>query len=413
MLTDRQCREAKATGKAYKMSDAHSLYLHVSATGYRSWRWKFRFAGKEKLLVIGPYPEISLKQARIAREEAAATLRAGSDPTAPAPQTSSDGPVFETVAKDWHTAHAPLWSAKHARASWRRIEEDVLPPIGQSPVAIIGAADIRKLLLKIQGRGAIETAHKVRGQLEDIFRYAIASEWIDTNPAAGLGKALMPIKKGHRPALIQIAHARELIGKVDAATAHPLTKFASRLLALTATRPGVVQFAQPNEFLDLDGDQPIWHIPAEKMKLHQAEKELEVFDFIVPLSRQAVAVVKAAMKLSGHTGWLFPSRRDARKPMSENALSYLYVRLGYKGRHVPHGWRATFSTIMNERAALLDRHGDRQIIDLMLAHRQEGVEPIYNRAAYMPRRRELAQEWADMLMKDAVAPETLLHLPRR
>lgn len=411
MLTDRQCREAKSTSKAYKLADAYSLYLHVATTGFKSWRWKYRFGGKEKLLVFGPYPAVSLKEARIAREEAAAVLRGGRDPgdRAAAPES----PTFESVATAWHQGQSPLWTPKYAKSVLARLQADIFPGIGQAQIGSIKAADVRLVLIRIQERGAIEVAHKLRGHVEDIFRYAIAHEFAETNPAAGLGKALMPMKKAKRPALLQLPQIHAFIQTLEAAPSHPLTKLASRLLALTAVRPGVAQMAKHEEFVGLDTPEPYWHVPAARMKLEQAEKDQEVFDFIVPLSTQAVEVVKAAQQLSGHTPWVFPSRRDMRKSMSENALGYLYARIGYKDRHVPHGWRSSFSTIMNERAALLGNAGDRQVIDLMLAHRQPGVEPIYNRALYMPRRRQLAQEWADMLLKGAPSPSALLDGPRR
>lgn len=412
MLTDRQCREAKSTGRAYKLSDAHSLYLHVSATGFRSWRWKYRFGGKEKLLVIGPYPSVSLKDARIVREESSGILRTGRDP-GDRRIVPTESPTFETVARSWYQGQEPLWTPKYAKAVLSRLERDMFPAIGASAIDTLRPMDLRLVLTRIQERGAIEVAHKLRGHVDDIYVYAIANSFAEINPAAGLGKALLPMKKGQRPALIRLPQVQQFVLTLEAAPSHPLTKLASRLLALTAVRPACVQMARYDEFHDLGTDEPYWRIPAAKMKLGRAEKEREIFDFIVPLARQAVDVIEAARRLSGHTPWLFPSRRDQRKPISENALVYLYARAGFKDKHVPHGWRASFSTIMNERAAMLDNAGDRQVIDLMLAHQQVGVEPIYNRALYMPRRRALAQEWADMLLKDVSPPTALLNLPRR
>lgn len=412
MLTDRQCREAKPADKAYKLTDAHSLFLHVSTTGFRSWRWKYRFDGKEKLLVIGPYPTISLKDARIAREEAAAILRAGRDP-GDKRIIPSESPSFETVARAWYGGQEPLWTPKYAKTVLSRLERDMFPALGKTAIDTLRPIDLRLVLTRIQERGAIEAAHKLRGHVEDVFVYAMANSFTETNPAVGLGKALLPMKKAQRPALVRLPHAQQFMVKLEATPAQPLIKLASRLLALTAVRPSCVQLARYDEFHDLDSAEPYWRIPAAKMKLSREEKEQEIYDFIVPLARQAVEAIKAAMPLSSHTPWLFPSRRDQRKPMSENALIYLYQRAGFRDQHVPHGWRASFSTIMNERAGLLNNPGDRQVIDLMLAHHQPGVEPIYNRALYMQRRRDLAQEWADLLLKDMPPPTALLHLPRR
>ena len=190
-------------------------------------------------------------------------------------------------------------------------------------------------------------------------------------------------------------------------TAHWATLLASRLTALTAVRPGVVRMAERSEFEGLDGPEPLWHIPAAKMKLTAANKKDERLDFFVPLSSQALAVVQAAMAASRSDCWIFPGVGNWRQPISDSTLSKLYREQGYAGKHVPHGWRATFSTIMNELAAVENRPGDREVIDLMLAHIKGDVEGAYNRAAYMPRRRELVQAWADMLMVGLPAPETL------
>ena len=160
MLTDRQCREAKATGKAYKLTDAHSLYLHVSTTGFRSWRWKYRFGGKEKLLVIGPYPSVSLKDARIAREEAAAVLRAGRDP-GDKRIIPSESPTFEAVARAWYRGQEPLWTPKYAKAVLSRLERDMFPAIGMTAIDSLRPVDLRLVLTRIQERGAIEAAHKL------------------------------------------------------------------------------------------------------------------------------------------------------------------------------------------------------------------------------------------------------------
>lgn len=226
--------------------------------------------------------------------------------------------------------------------------------------------------------------------------------------------ALSPVPKGRQPSLGTVAQARALLLACEAAPGFALTKLASRLLALTAVRPGVIRFATWGEFEDLESKAPLWRIPAERMKLQQDRKQGDQFEFLVPLSRQAVEVISAADRVSGGGPLLFPGTRHAHRPMSENAIGYAYNRLpGYSGRHVPHGWRSTFSTIMNERALAMDRPGDRAVIDLMLAHLPSGVEGAYNRAAYLPRRRELAQEWADLLMEGMPTADTLLDGPKR
>lgn len=246
-----------------------------------------------------------------------------------------------------------------------------------------------------------------------VFVFAIASGIAEQDPAHVVKGALKPLKKRRQPAFRDLDPARELLRKVEAEPAHPVTKLASRLLALTIVRPGVLRHAAPEEFEDLDGAEPLWRIPAGKMKLLADLKEDAAFEFLVPLSTQAVDVVRAALRLIGNGPFLFPSTRHAHRPMSENAIGYMYNRTRFRGRHVPHGWRATFSTVMNELAEREGRPEDRPIIDLMLAHKPEGVEGIYNRAAYMPRRREIAQAWSDMLLEGFAAAEELLIGPRR
>jgi integrase len=234
-----------------------------------------------------------------------------------------------------------------------------------------------------------------------IFVYGIASGICQIDPAAIVQGAMAPLIKGRQPAIVDLDEAREVLRCAEAEPAHPVTKLALRLLALTAVRPGEIRGATWREFEQLDGDQPLWRIPAARMKMKQ--------EHLVPLSRQAVAVITAVRSLTGRGPLVFPNARHAHRPMSENAIGYLLNRAGYHSRHVPHGWRATFSTIMNERY----QH-DRQVIDLMLAHApKDKTESAYNRAAHMPRRRELAQSWADLLLHHAPEAAALVHGPRR
>lgn len=418
MLTDQRCRAAKARDKPYKLADSMGLHLYVSTTGHRSWRMKYRFGGKERRLVFGAYPEVSLKEARDLRDEARRLLRRGEDPGAArkaATAASGSAVTLETIARQWHANQSTLWTKKHAAAVLDSLVDEVFPTLGSKPIGAITPPQIRELLEKIQARGAVETAHRIRGRLSAIHDMAIAAGLADSDPAAAVGKALKPIRKGRQPALLKLEQARDFLEAVEALPAHPLTKLASRLIALTAVRPGVVRFTpRIAEFEELDGEAPLWRIPPERMKLPLEEKEDESFEFLVPLSRQAVDVIVTAQQLVGRGPYLFPNTRHAHRPMSENAVSFLYKRLAdYRRKHVPHGWRSSFSTIMNERAVELERPGDRPIIDLMLAHKPGGVEAIYNRAAYMPRRRQLAQEWADLLLEGFPPASSLLDGPRK
>jgi integrase len=234
-----------------------------------------------------------------------------------------------------------------------------------------------------------------------VFVYAIASGLSEADPAAIVKGAMAPLVKGRQPAVTDLAGAREVLARVEATPAHPTTKLANRLLALTVVRPGEVRAVKWAEFEDLEGPSPLWRIPAERMKMGR--------EHLVPLSRQAVEVLLAVRQFTGRGPLVFPSTRHAHRPMSENAIGYLLNRAGYHGRHVPHGWRATFSTIMNEQ-----HRADRQVIDLMLAHAPDDkTESAYNRAQHLSRRRELAQIWADLLLADASNMTVLLQGARR
>ena len=418
MLTDLQCRKAKAGEKDYKLSDAHGLYLFVTRTGFRSWRWKYRFAGKEKRLVLGSYPDINLSAAREARENGARLLRSGIDPALQAKQLAAirleeAEATFETVAREWHGQQLGGWVPRHGADVIKSLEQDVFPKIGALPIKGITSPMVLEVIRAIEDRPSIETARRVRQRISAVYAYAIASGLADADPAAPIRAALKPLIKGRQPALATLEEARALLRQVEAAPAHPMTKLASRMLALTALRQGVLRTTMWSELEGLDLDEPVWRIPATRMKLKLDRKIDPRFDFMLPLSRQATEVLEAARTFAPHSRLVFPSQRHAHKPISENAVGYLYNRLVSHGRHVPHGWRSTFSTIMNERAQAQGLAGDRAIIDLMLAHIPEGVEASYNRAAYMPRRREIAQEWADLLMKDMPPAMALLEGPRR
>jgi len=418
MLTDVACRKAKPAAKPYKLADSRGLYLYVTPTGYKSWRWKYRLAGREKRLVFGPYPDVSLIDAREMREDAERLRRQGRDPAIEkqqraAAQTALAGATFKSTAGEWYAGEEPTWSQRYAAIVKRSLDQDVYPTLGHLPLDQITTPLVLSVLRPIEQRGAIETAHRVRQRISAVFIWAISSGIASADPAAIAGKALRSVPKAKFPAVRTAAAARALLAAVEGQPAHPLTKLASRLLALTAVRSGVLRLAAPQEFEGLDTERPLWRIPASKMKLVLERKQDEAFEFIVPLAPQSVAIVQKAMALTRGGPLLFPSVRHARRPLSDSTISKLYREAGFSGLHVPHGWRSTFSTVMNELAAVENRVGDRAIIDLMLAHQPEGVEAAYNRAAYMPRRRELACEWADMICKDLQPLEALVAGPRQ
>ena len=418
LLTDVACRKARPRESAWKLADARGLYLEILPSGFKSWRWKYRFGGKEKRIVFGPFPELGLTQAREMRLEAARLLLAGRDPGVErkklqAARTAATLATFAAMTETWMAQRTPLWSPRYAAIVQSSFERDVLPVLGSLPVAEVTAPMVLQAVRAVEARGAIETARRTRQRIEEIFAVAIALGLTDVNPAAGLSTVIARPRRGRFPAVRTIERARAVLASVEALPQHPLTRIASRLLALTAVRSAPLRLATRDEFEDLDGDAPLWRIPAAKMKLSVERKDDVAMEFVVPLSTQAVELVQMAIAFTPRAQLLFPSMRGWRRPMSDSTISKAYREAGWSGVHVPHGWRSTFSTIMNERAIADENAGDRAIIDLMLAHVPSGVEATYNRAAYLPRRRALAQAWADMLIEELPPATSLLEGPRQ
>jgi integrase len=375
---------------------------------------KYRYLRKEKKLHFGSFPDVSLIEARAQREAALALLRDGIDPSTSRKQEKAkrlveSGQTFRSNFERWLAIKRPSWAERYATQVEAGFERDILPAIGALPIVDVTVPLVLTTLLAVQDRGAVEAAHRFRQHMSEIFLSAIGAGLIATDPAHVVRPALKPISKGRRPAIRLITEARVALDKIEASGAYSVTLLASRLLALTAARPGVVRVAQRHEFEGLDTPRPLWRVSAEKMKLTKARKQDAAYEFVMPLSHQAVDVVKTAMGLAGpHASYLFPSVNSTRRPISDSTLSGCYLDAGLRGQLVPHGWRSTFSTVMNERAAIEGTASDRQIIDLMLAHVQGGTEIIYNRAAYMPRRREIAQQWADLLLDHADPASSLV-----
>jgi len=417
MLTDLACRKATAKDKDYRLADEKGMYLLVMTSGHRSWRLGYWHDGKKKRLVLGAYPDMSLQDAREARDEARRLIARGTDPAVARKQSKAQRRIdaaatFKAIGDTFLEDRKPGWSDSY----WASVEGifrlHIYPHWGSLMLAEITKPMVAQRLKAIERLGLRETTHRARKKIEEVFDFAEALGYELVNP--GNVKAALKPKSARRwPAVTELEAVRDMLRKVEAAPAHPLTKFCSRLLALTAMRPGVVQLLPWREIDAIDPAEQIWLIPAERMKLTKERKELEQFDHLVPLARQAIELLECVRTVSGRGAYVFPSIKTRRQPISDSTVSKLYRDNGYQGLHVPHGWRSSFSTIMNERAMQAKNPGDRVVIDLMLAHQQDGVEPIYNRAAYMDRRRELAQEWADLLLEDMPAPAELLHMPRR
>lgn len=406
MLSDIQCKSAKARAKAYKLADSHGLYLFVTPSGVKSWRWKYRFEGREKLIVFGRYPEISVKAARSARDASDGLRRAGTDP-ASSKEDASEA-TFEAIATRWCAQQKARWRPKHAGNVLRSLQREVFPAIGKKQIGDVTASAVLTLLRKIEARGAIDQAHRLRQRIDAVFAVAIGMGVAQINPAAMVGKALSPIVVGRYPALRTLDDARALLLAAEAAPGNPVMKLAGRFMAVTAARSEAVRYAKWPE-IERGEARSQWRIPGAHMKGDRASRGDPDYEFIVPMATQALEIIDAASALNGNAPLIFGGPRDPRKPMSDSTISAMYRRLPqFSGRHVPHGWRSTFSTIMNEWAQEQGRPGDSAVIDMMLAHVRPGVEGIYNRAAYMPRRRELAQIWADMLLDGLPPPASLL-----
>ncbi|MBU8546974.1 MULTISPECIES: tyrosine-type recombinase/integrase [Roseomonadaceae] len=408
MLTDREIRALKPKDKPYKVRDGAGLVLQVMPSGSRLWHYRYEIAGREKKLSIGQYPEISLVEARRAREAARELLRAGKDPSVEKRVQKlaarvALGTTFEVIARAWHEEQRQRWTATHAADVLGSFVTSVFPALGRLPLSEITPPMVLVVLRDVERRGAIETAHRIRQRMSAVFQHAVAHGWAASDPAVSVQRLLKPVVRGRQPAITDIDRLRQMLRDADKMPAQPVTKLALRFLALTVVRPGQELLgARLPEIEDLDGPAPVWRVPASRMKVKTG-------DHVVPLAPQAVDVVRALIRFIGPSGILFPSARTTRRAISNNAIGYLLNRAGYHGQHVPHGWRAAFSSVMNERHRL-----DRAVIDLMLAHvPKDKVEAAYNRARHLERRRELAEEWAGLLLDGLPGAAEVVEGPRR
>ena len=419
MLNDSKIRAAKPRDKAYKLTDSYRLYLLVKPGGSKSWKWSYSYNEKQRTLHFGIYPKVGLADARTQRDEASAILAEGRDPgivrkLSVGFNLEAGRQTFERLAREWFENARPKWALVHADDVIRSLERDVFPAIGGLPIGEISAPLVLAVLREIESRGAIETAKRVRQRISGVFVFAIAKGIAHFDPAEKLGSVLKPLRKGRQPAITDLVPLRAMIIAAEEDYARPITRLALRFLALTAVRPSELRGARWDEFEELNGDEPLWRVPAARMKGDLDRKDEIGGDHLVPLTPQAIAVLKALWPLTGSGPLVFPNNRHPHRAMSENAIGYLLNRAGYHGHHVPHGFRAAFSTIMNEWAERNGKDHDRAVIDLMLAHvPKEKVEGVYNRAAYMPRRRELAATWAEMLSEGLPEPVILVERPAK
>lgn len=391
-------KNAKPKDKPQKLFDGGGLYLLIQPTGGKLWRLKYRFGGKEKLVSLGTYPEVSLTQARERRNQARQDLAQGIDPSAKRQAEKSSRAAaatnsFEAVAREWHlTIHTPKVSTAHAARTLVRLEQDVFPWLGALPVPDITPPKLLESMRRIEARGAIETAHRALQACGQVFRYAIATGRAERNPAADIQGALKPVLVKHMPAITDPNRVGELLRSIDDYRGQPVTRAALQLAPLVFVRPGELRQAEWAEF---DLDNALWRIPSTRMKRTKAQKAIGQ-PHLVPLPRQAVEVLRELNPLTGHGRYVFPSLRGGARPMSDNAVLSALRRMGYpKDEMTGHGFRAMARTMLAERLGI-----DEAVIEAQLAHSvKDSLGRAYNRTEFVEQRRAMLQTWADHLDK--------------
>ena len=385
-ITDIIARNAKPKEKPYKITDEKGLYLYVKPNGGRYWRYKYYFAGKEKVLALGVYPEISLKDAREKRDEARKVQRDGTDPSQAKKEKKLQHMLdhentLEMVAREWLENRMESWTKRHASYTLRRLEADIFPALGFKPINKITAPELLAVLREVEKRDALDLSHRLLQISGQVFRYAIATGRAERDIAADLRGALKTRKKENF-AYLREEDLPEFFSRLNSYDGDLQTKLGLRLLILTFVRSSELRGAKWDE---INFEKAEWRIPAERMKM----KEMH----IVPLSKQALSILTQLKQLNGSRPFIFPSRT---KPdtsfISENTLLYSLYRMGYHSQATTHGFRATASTVLNE-------HGFRSdLIERQLAHGERNkVRAAYNHAQHLPERRQMMQWWADHL----------------
>ena len=399
-LTDTGIRSAKPSAKASKLRDGGGLYLLVNTDGSRWWRFDYRrpITGTRNTLSLGTYPEVGLAAARAKRVEVRQKLAAGIDPGEQRKAVKAAGVEraansFETIAREWIGVKAHSWTESHRSKQQARLENHAFPWIGNRPIAELGVPDIRPLLKRCVDSEHHEQAHRVMAAISNVFKFAIATERAERNPAADLGAALPARRKRHFPTLTDPVQIGGLLRAIDGYQGSKVTASALKLASLTFVRPGELRGARWAE-LDLDRpDGARWTIPATRRKLRKAEKEDRSTEpHIVPLAEQAVAILRELHPLTGRCDLVFPGVRDSKRSMSENTVNAALRNLGYTGDViVGHGFRHMASTLLNELGFNPDA------IERQLAHKAQGVRAVYNLAKHLPERQRMMQSWADHL----------------
>lgn len=388
-LSDAKARNAKPKSRPYKMSDGEGLFLLVMPSGSKYWRLKYFLAGKEKGLALGVYPEVSLADARERRAQARKLLAAGKDPGQAKQDAKRSDAVkaqntFEAVGREWLEKNKHRWAPITTEVKLGRMEQHLFPKLGSRPIADIDAPEVLSVVRLVEDKGTLDTARRVMQICGNVFMYAIATARASRNPVPDLKGALKaPVSRHYT--YLKAGDLPEFLGKLETYDGSVQTKLALKLLLLVFVRTNELRGARWDE---IDWEKSEWRIPAERMKMRQ--------EHIVPLSRQAITVLRELQKLRFNSPFVFPNQQTPSKTMSENTILYALYRMGYHSRATGHGFRSTASTILNE-------HGYRaDVIERQLAHsEQNSVRAAYNHAEYLPERRKMMQWWADYLDKAA------------
>jgi integrase len=407
-LTAVAARNARPREVVYRLPAGKGLYLQVMPTGAKYWRLKYRFAGAQRMIGLGVYPEVSLAAARDARDEARKLLASGMDPSTKRrvdklAVATSVANSFEAVATAWFSERKPTWAPSYARGIRQRLELNIYPWVGALPIEQVTSGMLMACLQRCVDRGAVETAHRVLNYLVEIYRWAIRYNKATHNVAADLDGALAPAAGTHYPTITDPARMGQLLRAIDGYHGHTVTRLALKLAPLVFTRPAELRKARWSEF-DLDAGW--WVVPAEKLKM-RTEKKATAEPHMVPLARQAVAILRELQPLTRGSGdgYVFPGARSAQRPISENTVNGALHALGFKGEIVHHGFRHMASTALNELG------WDDAEIERQLSHKQKGdvidkqlakadknrIRGIYNQAEYLATRRKMMQAGADYL----------------
>jgi integrase len=386
-LKELEVRYATKRQKDYKLADGEGLYVLVRPSGSKLWRLKYRFGGKEKLLSIGAYPDVSLADARLRRAEAKVALGQGRDPGAKA--TPARGVTFEQASRAWHANRLSSLEPSHAERLMTRLERDAFPALGAKQLKEITSADVLAMVRAVEARGALDVSRRLKQHVSQIYRFAIPQGWADQDPAAHITDLLKPKPRVRHMPRVGVRELPELVRAIDQYDGEEnprrraITRAAMLFTLLTWARTNETRLATWDEFEGLDTAEPLWRVPVERMKMAR--------EHLVPLSRHAVTLLKALPQYGG-SGFVFPGDKQE-QPLSQNTMIYACYRMGYRGRQTVHGFRGLASTWANEAE---DYRSD--WIEMALAHaEQDEVRGAYNSALYLTPRRRMLQDWGDLI----------------